>query len=349
MIDATLRDELEWITPLEAMNLLEGVRGSVLKSSSEAGLYSELELRDAARTAVDKGDYESAKGMLDALNAENPRDPVFLKDPLGSIKPLSAPGVAWALGVTEEMLEYPLPQAVLPGHSLMMPDGYEWTYQAPTLGHGFYAAYALKGPGGAEVACFEAAGNGIWATVDGACDNRHVDPQSLYEAMLWCECEAIDAQHLIPVDREGYGEHVNRLMRHCAKKASERIFEEVRGSLGAARDWPDVPVCALTAAEYAWQYPDGVLIPEQLADTFMSHGGVVSMTDLIEECARCHAAADIDWSDEHFQERGCTEIEDVAASLSERQEGLTGQRAQAMTPRSERAARAEHERGGLER
>lgn len=215
------------------------------------------------------------------------------------------------LGVTDAMLDLPLPMALLPDRCLIMPEGYSW--HADEVGN--QRGFALLDPEGRKVATVGPDHHEAWvSTTSYHRWFERVDLASsanLAEALARVECATCNSLHLVPHDRQEPGAAMDLLYRHCCLEASREIWEGASHFVTRASRPEDVPLEDLLAARYAALYAEGTSIPSALCEAYVDSRGTTSLTELIESCASMHAESDLDWVAEEFQERGSVSVGDV--------------------------------------
>ena len=75
----------------------------------------------------------------------------------------------------------------------------------------------------------------------------------------------------------------------------------------------DIDPTALLASQYAFYYTDGTRITPALVEAYEGARGALRLSELVRRLAVSHAQGDIDWSEEHFQERGSEDVLETAA------------------------------------
>lgn len=216
-----------------------------------------------------------------------------------------------ALGITDEILDLPLPMALLPDRCLIMPEGYSW--HVDDAAH--HKGYALLDPEGRKVATVGPGYLEAWVSTTSYhrwFERVDLDASAnLGEALARVECATCNSLHLVPHDRQEPGAAMDLLYRHCCLEASREIWEGAAHLVTRASRPEDVPLEDLLAARYAALYAEGTSIPSALCEAYVDSRGTTSLTELIESCASMHAESDLDWAAEEFQERGSVSVGDV--------------------------------------
>lgn len=156
----------------------------------------------------------------------------------GSIERLSIGGVLESLGVTEEMLRFPMPWAVIDGHCLHMPEGYRWHALPPVdLDAPAVCTFVLRSPEGA-VAVLSPAAGGYVARGVGIERTRRPRARDLDTALRVAELATCAHFGLTPRDRECPGRAAREYehFRTTGEPLPEALDEQARDARVASGD-----------------------------------------------------------------------------------------------------------------
>lgn len=239
------------------------------------------------------------------------------------------------LGVSDQMLDLPLPMALLPDRCLIMPEGFSWVSVRTESSRDF----VLRDPDGFLMAMMgeDYRSSGAQIAVDLADGRLWVSRVSLQhlanlgEALAFVECETCDERRLAPHDRRGGDEAMDLLFRHCCSKASRSIRDGSIGHEPRPAGPAVVPLEQALAAQYAASYAESDGVRDALCSEYLDSGRAVRLSQLVDECASGHAAADLELIQESFEERGVTQAR-ITARAHERGSGNASLRESARRP-----------------
>lgn len=270
--------------------------------------------------------FSEAKSILDATQHEGSvvRCTDGMPHPFVFQGETGKTSVVKMLGITDQMLDLPLPMALLPGRCLIMPEGYSWHFVRTDASSDF----VLSGPdaslkamvgedyreSGARVVSLRS-GEGLWVS---RLSLDHL--ANLGEALAYAECETCDERGLAPHDRRGDGEAMGLLFRHCCTKASRSIWGGFVSFGGRDKGPAGFPFEQALASQYAASYAECDRVRDALCTRYLDSGCSVRLSQLIDECAMGHAAEDLDRIQDAFEERGLTRAR-INERASEREVG----------------------------
>ena len=317
----TLRDLVEDVcrTPIDVLRTIEAERSPLVGDvARDHGLFG-LDSLDAYVAETYRSLAEAPRCFSEARSIlktpQHAGSVVWCRDdvphPFVFQGETGKTSVVEMLGVSDQMLDLPLPMALLPDRCLIMPEGFSWVSVRTESSRDF----VLRDPDGFLMAMMgeDYRSSGAQIAVDLAGERLWVSRVSLQhlanlgEALTFVECETCDERRLAPHDRRGGDEAMDLLFRHCCSKASRSIRDGSIGHEPRPADPAGVPLEQALAAQYAASYAESDGVRDALCSEYLDSGRAVRLSQLVDECASGHAAADLELIQESFEERGVTQ------------------------------------------
>ena len=313
MIFDTLRDQIASAESAEAV--LDMMRGyaedpTYHLSPTERLFTSE----DLLNWCVDEISHDNAEAALELVRGAfrgSGRGAVFRLDANG-FSEVEKEYVAWAYGLNERDLDLPAPFGLQPDDVLYMPEGFRWERSMD----GTVALWDRRVGGTLVASVFGEDGVIRVFYREEVVSEQTVGPETtLADAMRRAELEALDCLQLMPRDREREGKAWDDLLTYSCNKVCERLWGLARSSMRDMQSCFDVPLNEIMAAQYVFYYTDGVRTNPTLREVYEEVRLSVRLSDLIETTALAHVEADLEWTEDHFQERGATSVDELASAM----------------------------------
>lgn len=317
MIHDTLMTEVEGAPNAQEVLVMmcELSKNPAYKLDLKENLYTLSAIMDWCVEEISKGrSGDALAAVKDALEQGDSGSVFMLVDDFGFAE-MDKTDVAYLFGLTDCDLALPAPFGLLPDDSLYAPEGWRWARTENGLG--------LFDDNGRPACSVDTSRNClvVLAGPDDLVSTIDLQKDALLsDVMRTAELETLDELHLMPHDR-GDGCGWDAFLTYACNKASRRIWEGMAPDVHGVTDAFSVPLMEVMAAQYAYYYTDGVRTNPGFREAYREAAGTMRLSDLVEAAALSHARADIDWAEDHFQERGSDGLVNLAVDMADYERG----------------------------